>query len=93
MGGAAGCVSDRVVEPDGAWLQARAKVVTYGTISSRKPLRKSMGMSVICGIISSVGQYWWHKGVRYLAGGNALCKVSFCMRYGSRSVPTQGSSS
>ena len=32
--------------------------VTHGTISSFNPLMNKMGTSVICGRVSSLGQYW-----------------------------------
>ena len=34
-----------------------------------------MGIPVILGIVSSLGQIWWQKGARYLAGGMALLTV------------------
>ena len=39
-----------------------------------------MGILVILGSASSVGQIWWHKGARKRAGGNALGQVSDVIR-------------
>lgn len=56
-------------------LQPEKNDNTYGTISSSPPARNSIGMSVTLGNVSSEGQIWWHRNVRYLAGGSALCLI------------------
>ena len=48
----------------------------YGIISSFNPLRNRMGMSVIWGRTSSLGQSWVQRRARYFAGGMALEHVS-----------------
>jgi hypothetical protein len=50
------------------------KVIAHGTISSRRPDRNRTGTSVIDGMMVSLGQTWWQKRVRYLAGGMTLYK-------------------
>jgi len=52
------------------------KTITHGIISSFRPLRNRIGILVILGIVSSVGQIWWQSGVRKRAGGKALLRVS-----------------
>jgi len=50
---------------------------TYGTISSRRPERNRTGTSVIWGMMLSLGQIWWHRRVRYRAGGITLQIVNY----------------
>lgn len=50
---------------------------TYGTISSRRPLRKSIGIDLIVVIIVSLGQISWHRGARNLAGGITLWSIRY----------------
>jgi hypothetical protein len=50
----------------------REAINTYGTISSCNPLKKSIGTFVIFGIISSLRQYSWQKGVSHFATGTAF---------------------
>jgi hypothetical protein len=45
-------------------------------ISSLRPLRNRIGILVILGSVSSVGQIWWQSGVKNRAGGKALLQVN-----------------
>ena len=53
-----------------------SRLNTYGTISSRSPLRNRIGIDLIVGIMVSLGQTSWQRGARNLAAGITLQKIN-----------------